>query len=83
MNDIKKELAGALARAYTTDRNSHKELDSNLIEDMVTELIPIISELLREARIEENKLWLKATKLDYVTSFNFKNRILELKGEIK
>jgi hypothetical protein len=78
MNDIKKELAGALARAYTTDRNSHKELDSILIEDMVTELIPIVERKLKEARIDENKQWLKATKLDYVTSFNFKNRISEL-----
>ena len=50
MNDIKKELAGDLARAYTTDRNSHKELDSILIEDMVAELIPIISGFLKEQR---------------------------------
>ena len=46
-------------------------------------VIEAMEEYAKEARIEENKLWLKATKLDYVTSFNFKNRILELKGEIK
>jgi len=78
MNDIKKELAGALARAYTTDRNSHKELDSILIEDMVTELIPIVERKLKEARIDElkkfKKRWLnRESHLD-----EFNNRITEL-----
>jgi len=80
MNDIKKELAGALARAYTTDRNSHKELDSILIEDMVTELIPIVDRKLKEARIDElkkfKKRWLNRESVGYLDEFN--NRITEL-----
>ena len=32
------ELRGALARGYCTKRNSHKVLDSDLIEDMAIEV---------------------------------------------
>lgn len=31
-------LLGALARGYCSDRNSHKVLDGELIEDMATEV---------------------------------------------
>ena len=33
----KENLRGALARGYCTERNKHKILDPDLIEDMVTE----------------------------------------------
>lgn len=38
MNMNLERLLGALARGYCSDRNSHKVLDGELIEDMATEI---------------------------------------------
>ena len=38
ISDNNDRIRQALARAYCTDRNRHKVLDSELIEDMVNEL---------------------------------------------
>ena len=38
IKEIQEEFRGALARAYCTERNKHKVLDTDLIEDMITEL---------------------------------------------
>ena len=37
-SDNTERIRGALARAYCTERNKHKVLDPDLIEDMVIEL---------------------------------------------
>lgn len=37
-SDNDERIRGALARAYCTERNKHKVLDPDLIEDMVIEL---------------------------------------------
>lgn len=39
------EISGALARGYCTDRNEHKVVDPDLIEDMATEVKQIIDKL--------------------------------------
>ena len=49
MND-KEVVRGALARGYCTERNSHKVLDPDLIEDMAVEV-----DKLAISAIEENE----------------------------
>ena len=43
---LMEDLRGALARGYCTERNKHKVLDPDLIEDMVTQAHDQIMELL-------------------------------------
>lgn len=42
MRDLEKEIVQALARGYCSERNAHKMLDSDLIEDMCEEVVKII-----------------------------------------
>ncbi len=37
-----KDILGALARGYCTDRNSKKVLDPDLIEDMLAEVLKVL-----------------------------------------
>ena len=45
---LMEDLRGALARGYCTERNKHKVLDPDLIEDMVTQAHDQIIELWKE-----------------------------------
>jgi hypothetical protein len=38
------ELRGAIARAWCTDRNRHKEMDANLAEDIVSEICDLVQQ---------------------------------------
>lgn len=49
MKNYKQEILGALARGYTYPENSHKVLDSDLINAMYDELAPIVDEMKEKA----------------------------------
>lgn len=51
----KEEIRGALARAYTADRNSHKVLDSDLLVDMTEELARLFNQSIEKAVEEREK----------------------------
>lgn len=45
MNKLQEEIMGALARGYTYPENSHKVLDSDLINAMTKEVLESLSKL--------------------------------------
>jgi hypothetical protein len=57
MTDEQKALLSqALARGYCTKKNKKKTLDSDLIEAMVEELIPVVVNMIKgEARDENSR----------------------------
>lgn len=44
MEELEKEIAGALARGYCTSKNSSKVLDSDLIIAMTVEIIKLLND---------------------------------------
>lgn len=66
----KKLLHQVLAKAYTHKENSHKELDSELIESMAKELIPFI-----DNRIN---FYSKKVQIDITNRYLVKQRVKEL-----
>ena len=64
-----KVIREALARAYCTERNKHKVIDPDLIEDMLTELrkIPLTQEPKEKPKIEPidaEKIWMNPEGYD-------------------
>ena len=42
--EVRQDVAGALARAYTVPVNSGKEVDVDLVEAMITEMVKLLRE---------------------------------------
>ncbi|MEA2036172.1 MAG: hypothetical protein U9O94_01585 [Nanoarchaeota archaeon] len=51
---LRKEIEGAMARGYCSDRNSHKEVDAYLIMDMSEEICQLFKERLLEIEDREH-----------------------------
>lgn len=74
--EIKKEFQGITAQGYTTDRNSHKVLDPDLLADIeeiiFSKVLPAFAEKIRDGVVEEVENWVLKNEKEISDAYPFK-----------